>query len=105
MKGIDSSSSDNILNITSKKSLRTLNTRFKVMLTWAAANSLLLSDIKLEKTDSEVVVPILRCPQTALASLYTASKLTQEISVVVVGPSRKTIITLDMDLFSKGTED
>ena len=91
----------NILNICSKKSSRCTNSKSNVMPTWAATNSLLLAKLKLEKTNSEVVAPILRRPPTDHASLYTALKLTQDISSVVVGPSRKTIITLDMDLFQR----
>ena len=69
------------------------------MLTWSATNSLLLSQQKLTKTNSEPVAPLFRQPPTHYATLYTAIMLTQKISAVVVGPSRKTIITLDMDLF------
>jgi len=31
--------------------------------------------------------------------------LTQEISAVVVGPERRTVITLDLDLYERGTQD
>ena len=71
------------------------------MPTWSAANSLLLSQQKLTKTNSEPVAPLFRQPPTDYATLYTALMLTQEISAVVVGPSRKTIITLGMDLFQR----
>ena len=93
-------SSESILNVSQKKSKTKLD-KSKVVPSWSATNSLLLSQQKLTKTNTEPVAPLFRQPPTDYATLYTALLLTQEISAVVVGPSRKTIITLDMDLFQR----
>lgn len=64
--------------------------------------NLLFCQLGLQQTRySEVVAPILCHPPTDHASLYTTLKLTQDISAMIVRPSRKTIITLDMDLFQR----
>ena len=81
--------STSIITITSKEGSKVKVDKSKVMPTWAATNSLLRSNMKLEKTNSEVVAPILRRPPTDHASLYTSLKLTQEISAIVVGPTKK----------------
>ncbi|EDO39798.1 predicted protein [Nematostella vectensis] len=41
---------------------------------------------------------------TDYATLYTALMMTQGISAVVVGPERRTIITLDLDLYSRALQ-
>ena len=75
------------------------------MPTWAAAQSLIMGasqqNAMTTVTNTEVLTPLLRRPPTDYQTLYTALKLTQEISAVVVGPDRKTLITLDLDLFSR----
>lgn len=51
--------------------------------------------------NSEVVAPLFKTPPTDFATLYTALKLNQNISAIVVGPERRTLITLDLDLFNR----
>ncbi len=72
-----------------------------VMPTWAATNSLLLPTGNVAKTHSEVVTPLFRQAPTDYATLYTALSLTQNISAVVMGPERKTVITLDLALYER----
>ena len=82
-------------------------TKQSVMPTWSATKSLLLlhQGGKLPpKINSEVVTPLFRTPPTDLATLYTALKLTQNISAIVVGPERRTLITLDLDLFNRALQ-
>ena len=50
---------------------------------------------------TEAVAPLLKTPPTDYATLYTALKLTPAISTAVVGPDRRTLITLDLDLYSR----
>ena len=71
--------------------------------TRAATKSLLLSfsSQKQSRTNSEVVAPLFRCSPTDYATLYTVLMLTQGISASVVGPERRTLITLDLDLYSR----
>ena len=70
--------------------------------TWAAAQSL-LSDSSQERiqTNSEVIAPLFKTSPTDYATLFTVLSLTQGISALVMGPERKTIITLDLDLYSR----
>lgn len=51
-----------------------------------------------------MVAPLFKTPPTDLATLYTALKLTQNISAIVVGPDRRTLITLDLDLFNRALQ-
>ena len=76
------------------------------MPTWAATKSLLLTKSSQPKcrTNTEVIAPLSRTPPTDYGTLYTALKLTQGISVDVVGPDRKTLITLDLDLYNRGVQ-
>lgn len=71
------------------------------MPTWAATNSLLQPMQRVDRTNSEVVAPLFKTPPTDYATLYTVLSLTQEISAVVMGPERSTIITLDLDLYER----
>ena len=66
-------------------------TKTDVMPTWAATNSLLLSQSssRHSQTNSEVIAPLFREPPTDYGTLYTVLMLTQGISNVVVGPERK----------------
>ncbi len=50
---------------------------------------------------SEVMAPLLLRSPTDMSTLYTSLKLTQNVSAYVCGPDRKTIITLDMDLYER----
>lgn len=75
----------------------------EVMPTWAATKSLLLSQSSHRhgRTNTEVIAPLFKTSPTDYATLYTVLKLTQGISSCVVGPDRRTIITLDLDLYSR----
>lgn len=77
-----------------------------VMPTWAATRSLLLSNThaSINRTNSEVIAPLFKTSPTDITTLYTVLMLTQGISAVVVGPERKTIITLDLDLYSRALQ-
>ena len=69
---------------------------------WAGTKSLLLSQSPRNhrQTNSEVVAPLFKTSPTDPATLYTVLMLTQGISAFVVGPKRKTLITLDFDLYN-----
>jgi len=78
------------------------------MPTWAATRSIILSQ-KSRATNkeprcvnTEVIAPLLRTSPTDYSTLYTALSLTQNISAYVVGPNRRTLITLDFDLYQRG---
>ena len=75
----------------------------EVMSTWAATNSLLLSQSSQShgRTNTEVIAPLFRTSPTDYATLHTVLMLTQGISAVVVGSERRTIITLDLDLYNR----
>ena len=47
------------------------------------------------------MAPLFRQAPTDYATLYTVLELTQNISAVVMGPDRKTVITLDLDLYER----
>ena len=70
------------------------------MPTWAATRSLFLSNTheSITGTNTEVIAPLFKTSPTDITTLYTVLMLTQGISSVVVGPDRKTIIMLDLDL-------
>ena len=73
------------------------------MPTWATTNSLLYSVKKtqIKKTNSEVIVLLFKESPTDYATLYTVLVLTHDISAVVGGPERRTVITLDLDLYER----
>ena len=48
------------------------------------------------------MAPLLKISPTNYGTLYTALKLAQGISAEIVGPDRKTLMTLDMDLYWRG---
>ena len=52
-------------------------------------------------TNTAVVAPLFKSSPTDYGTLYTILQLTQGISAKVVGPQRRTIITLDLDLYSR----
>ena len=61
----------------------------------------LLQNRSCSPDNSEVVTPLFKTSPTDYASLYSVLTLTQDISAVVVGPERRTIITLDLDLYER----
>ena len=71
------------------------------MPTWAATKSLVQSGQRVNHTNSDVVAPLFKTSPTDNATLYSVLTLTQEISAVVVGPERRTIFTLDLDLYER----
>ena len=74
-----------------------------VMPTWAATRSLLLSNTheSITRTNTEVIAPLFETSPTDITTLYTVLMLTQGISAVVVGPDRKIIIMIDLDLYNR----
>ena len=75
-----------------------------VMPTWGATKSLLLKhslQSPTQKTNTEVIAPLFKTSPTDYRTLYTVLMLTQGISAHVVGPERKTLITLDLDLYTR----
>ena len=58
----------------------------------------------LERIVSQITgfAPILRVPTTILTALYTALNLTMNINAMVVGESKRTVVTLDLDLYEAG---
>ena len=77
------------------------------MPTWAATNSSLLQSQQEDdkpQTNSGIVVPLLRRPPTDYSALYTVLCLAQGISAFVVGLNRKTVITLNLDLYERATK-
>ena len=70
--------------------------------TWAGFHSL-CNETK-HQTNTGVVAPILRTSPTSSETLFTALKLAMNINAVVVGPNRKTVITLDLDLYERAVK-
>ena len=64
--------------------------------TWSAYNSLISDAIPLTRTGTPPLIP---APAHEWSTLLTVLKQTQCINTVVVGPNRKTVITLDMGLY------
>ena len=76
----------------------------EIMPTWAATNSLLIQyglHGSTQKTCTGIVAPLLRSPPTDYSTLNSALCLAQGISAVVVGQNRRTVITLDLDLYER----
>ena len=71
--------------------------------TWAAFNSLSATE-KVSKTNRGVIGPSIRYPPTSPQTLYTALCLAQKINVSVVGIHRRTIITLDLNLYERAVK-
>ena len=73
------------------------------MPTWAATKSLLLSESSQNhrQTNSAFVAPLFKTSPTDFATLYAVLMLSQGIPSFVVGPERRTIITLDLDLYNR----
>ena len=68
-------------------------------MTWNAYNSLISTSGT--KTNVAVVPPLIRHSPTSWPGLYTALKRAQNISTLVVGEDKPTVITLDLQLYEK----
>ena len=90
-----------IIHVTQHPRKKEKKTKADVMPTWAATQSLLQSGQHVTRTNSEVLAPLFKTSPTDYATLWSVLSLTQEISAVVVGPERRTIITLDLDLYER----
>jgi hypothetical protein len=98
--------SDSILSVNEPIRKRKKLAKEEVMPTWAATKSLLLSHTSPKRvvTNSEVISPLFRTSPTDYTTLHTVLMLTQGISAYVVGPERKTLITLDLDLYNRALQ-
>ena len=67
--------------------------------TWAAYHSLVGQDTR--PTTNVYVLPLVPAPANEWKTLLTVLQQAQHINTQVVGPDRKTVITLDMDLYSR----
>ena len=67
--------------------------------TWNAYNSLITTAGT--KTNVAVIPPLIRHSPTSWPGLYTALKRAQNISVMVVGEDKPTVVTLDLQLYEK----
>ena len=76
-----------------------------VMPTWAATRSPVRSNKHaiINRTNTEVIAPLFKTSPTDTSTLYTVLML-RGISALVVGPERKTIIPLDLDLYSRAVQ-
>ena len=74
-----------------------------VIRSWAATKCLIMTIQRRVpcKMHSEVMAPLLLKSPTDFSTLYTALKLTQDMSVFVVSSHGKTVNTLDMDLYKR----
>ncbi|XP_044180398.1 uncharacterized protein LOC114947533 [Acropora millepora] len=101
-------SDEPILVVKEQTQTRKKKAKKEVLTTWAGTKSLLLShslENQVDKlTHSEVIAPLFRTSPTDYTALYTVLKLTQGISAFVVGPERQTVITLDLDLYSRALQ-
>lgn len=68
---------------------------------WAAYNSLISTGQPLTRV---CVLPLLMAPASDWSTLLTVLKQAQGINTAVVGPDRKTVITLDMQLYEKAKQ-
>lgn len=97
-----------ILEVTERKEKKTRLRKCDVMPTWAATQHLLIKNQDgyqpPTKTNVEVVAPLLRTSPTDYGTLYTVLCLAQDISAVVIGPERRTLITLDLDLYQRAIQ-
>ena len=78
-----------------------------VMPTWASTQSLLLSNkeqVGEKCVNTAAIAPLFRTSPTDLATLYTVLSLTQQISASIVGPDKRTLITLDLDLYNRAIQ-
>ena len=102
---MDRDQSDLILSVKRQMHKRDNFAKEDVMPTWAATKSLLLSHSSNSRsrlcTNTEVIAPLFKTSPTDYGTLYTVLMLTQGISATVVGPQKKTLITLDLDLYAR----
>ena len=103
---MDTSQSGSILEVKGKKAVPSKAERLAkedVMPTWSATQSFLLSQStnSCTRTNTAVVAPLFKSSPTDYGTLYTVLQLTQVISAQVVGPHRRTLITLDLDLYAR----
>ena len=93
-----------ILNVSQEPSAQSQKTgKEDVMPTWAATNSILeySEGVEIKRTNSSPIAPLFKQSRTDYATPYTALMLTQEMLAVVVGPERRAVITLDLDLYER----
>jgi len=69
--------------------------------TCAAYNSLLSAEKPLTEVSA---LPLIAAPAHEWQTLVTVLKHTEQIHCVVVGPNRKTVITLDMALYERAKQ-
>ena len=69
--------------------------------TWAAYHSLLSKSQPITRV---CVLPLLQAPASEWSTLLTVLKQAQNINTSVIGPNRKTVITLDMQLYEKAKQ-
>ena len=96
----DTQSADkSIISVSVKADDRKRLAKQNVMPTLAATRSMLLSNTheSITRTHTEIIAPLFKTSSTNITTLYTVLILTQGVSAVVVGPDRKTIITLGLD--------
>ena len=70
--------------------------------TWTAFNSFMAK--KPQETNHGAIAPPLRSSPTSPQALYTAICLAQKINACVMGTGRKTVITLDLDLYERAVK-
>ena len=81
--------------------------RPKSMPIWAATNLRIIAasdQTTPSKSMTRIASPLFRYPPTNLETHYKALCLVQDISAVVTGSNRKTIITLNMKLYEKAVK-
>lgn len=66
--------------------------------TWAVFNSLVEDERPLANVGA---LPLVPAPAHEWSTLLTVLKQAQHVSAIVVGPNRKIVITLDMQLYEK----
>jgi len=69
--------------------------------TWAANNSLLSAEKPLTEVSA---LPLIAAAAHEWQTLVTVLKHIEQINCVVVGPNRKTVITLDMALYERAKQ-
>ena len=69
--------------------------------TWSAYNSLLSEEKQLTEV---AALPLIAAPAHEFHTMLVALKQAQGINAFVVGPDRKTVITLDMDLYERAKQ-
>ena len=70
--------------------------------TWKAYNSVV--SLKTFPKTKVGVIPLVPAPAHEESTLLTVLKQTQHINTIALGPNRKTVITLDMQLYEKAKQ-